>query len=32
MNKALADMKKDGTYKEIFVKWFDEEPKADLGK
>ncbi|MBK3493796.1 amino acid ABC transporter substrate-binding protein [Viridibacillus sp. YIM B01967] len=29
MNNALADMKKDGTYKEIFVKWFDEEPQAD---
>lgn len=29
LNKALADMKKDGTYKKIFVKWFDEEPKAE---
>nr|WP_240793349.1 transporter substrate-binding domain-containing protein [Psychrobacillus vulpis] len=29
LNKALSDMKKDGTYKEIFVKWFDEEPKAE---
>ncbi|MDI2588461.1 transporter substrate-binding domain-containing protein [Psychrobacillus sp. NEAU-3TGS] len=29
LNKALAEMKEDGTYKEIFVKWFDEEPKAE---
>lgn len=29
LNKALDEMKKDGTYKEIFVKWFDEEPKAE---
>ncbi|WP_053363502.1 transporter substrate-binding domain-containing protein [Bacillus sp. FJAT-27251] len=27
INKALSDMKKDGTYREIFVKWFDEEPQ-----
>lgn len=27
MNKHLADMKEDGTYREIFVKWFGEEPK-----
>ncbi|PAQ14028.1 cysteine ABC transporter substrate-binding protein [Bacillaceae bacterium SAOS 7] len=26
LNKILADMKADGTYKEIYVKWFDEEP------
>lgn len=29
LNKALDEMKKDGTYREIFVKWFDEEPKAE---
>ncbi|MEK4485307.1 transporter substrate-binding domain-containing protein [Psychrobacillus sp. FSL H8-0484] len=29
LNKALAEMKEDGTYKEIFVKWFDEEPHAE---
>ncbi|AOH56275.1 cysteine ABC transporter substrate-binding protein [Peribacillus muralis] len=27
LNKHLADMKEDGTYKEIFVKWFGEEPQ-----
>ena len=26
LNDALAEMKKDGKYKEIFVKWFGEEP------
>lgn len=26
VNKALADMKADGTYKKIFVKWFGVEP------
>ncbi len=26
VDKALADMKADGTYKEIFVKWFGVEP------
>lgn len=26
---ALADMKADGTYKTIFVKWFGEEPAAE---
>ncbi|WP_177184480.1 ABC transporter substrate-binding protein [Psychrobacillus sp. OK032] len=29
LNKALDEMKQDGTYKEIFVKWFEEEPKAE---
>lgn len=27
LNKHLADMKEDGTYNEIFVKWFGEEPQ-----
>jgi cystine transport system substrate-binding protein len=27
LNKALKDMKDDGTYKTIFKKWFGEEPK-----
>jgi cystine transport system substrate-binding protein len=26
VDKALADMKEDGTYKKIFVKWFGVEP------
>lgn len=26
LDKALADMKSDGTYKNIFVKWFGVEP------
>ena len=26
IDKALADMKNDGTYKQIYVKWFDVEP------
>ncbi|WP_338752271.1 transporter substrate-binding domain-containing protein [Bacillus sp. FJAT-52991] len=26
LNKILSDMKADGTYKEIYVKWFGEEP------
>lgn len=26
INKALADMKKDGAYRTIFVKWFQTEP------
>ena len=26
LDKALEDMKKDGTYKKIFIKWFDVEP------
>jgi cystine transport system substrate-binding protein len=29
LNKALDDIKKDGTYKKIFIKWFGEEPKAE---
>ncbi|WP_391208837.1 substrate-binding periplasmic protein [Psychrobacillus sp. L4] len=29
LNKALADMKQDGTYKKIFLKWFGEEPVVD---
>lgn len=29
INGALEDMKKDGTYKKIFVKWFGEEPPAE---
>ncbi len=28
INKALADMKKDGTYRTIFVRWFETEPPA----
>lgn len=27
INKVLSEMKEDGTYKEIFVKWFEEEPQ-----
>ncbi len=27
LNKHLADMKEDGTYKKLFVKWFGEEPQ-----
>lgn len=27
LNKHLADMKEDGTYNKIFVKWFGEEPQ-----
>jgi cystine transport system substrate-binding protein len=26
-DKQLADMKADGTYKKIYVKWFGEEPQ-----
>ncbi|MED1443419.1 transporter substrate-binding domain-containing protein [Aeribacillus composti] len=29
LNKALKEMKEDGTYKEIYVKWFDEEPTEE---
>ncbi|MDP4099443.1 transporter substrate-binding domain-containing protein [Paenibacillus sp. P96] len=29
MNKALADMKADGSYDEIFKKWFGEAPPAE---
>lgn len=29
LDKALADIKADGTYKTIFKKWFGEEPSAD---
>lgn len=28
LNRILAEMKEDGTYNEIFVKWFGEEPQA----
>ncbi|MED4351419.1 transporter substrate-binding domain-containing protein [Schinkia azotoformans] len=28
LNRILAEMKEDGTYKEIFVKWFEEEPQS----
>jgi L-cystine transport system substrate-binding protein len=28
VNRILGEMKEDGTYNEIFVKWFDEEPQA----
>jgi L-cystine transport system substrate-binding protein len=28
LNRVLSEMKEDGTYNEIFVKWFDEEPQA----
>jgi len=27
VNEALAEVKEDGTYEEIYVKWFDEEPE-----
>ena len=27
LNQFLAEMKADGTYKNIFVKWFGEEPQ-----
>lgn len=27
LNRILKEMKEDGTYKEIFVKWFEEEPQ-----
>jgi L-cystine transport system substrate-binding protein len=27
VNTVLAEMKEDGTYKDIFVKWFEEEPQ-----
>lgn len=26
VNEAIADMKEDGTYNEIFIKWFEMEP------
>lgn len=26
IDQALTEMKEDGTYRDIFVKWFDEEP------
>lgn len=29
LDKALTDMKADGTYKTIFKKWFGEEPPAE---
>ncbi|MEK4229194.1 substrate-binding periplasmic protein [Solibacillus sp. FSL H8-0538] len=32
LNTALNEMKQDGTYKEIFVKWFDEAPPAQIRK
>lgn len=28
INRILAEMKADGTYTDIFVKWFEEEPQA----
>ena len=28
VNKALGDMKSDGTYKTIYLKWFGIEPTA----
>ncbi|MDN7244673.1 transporter substrate-binding domain-containing protein [Planococcus shenhongbingii] len=28
LNRILAEMKEDGTYNEIFVKWFGEEPQV----
>lgn len=30
VNKALADMKEDGTFAKIYKKWFDAEPPKDL--
>ena len=27
LNRILKEMKEDGTYKDIFVKWFEEEPQ-----
>lgn len=32
VNEALASMKEDGTFAEIYKKWFDEEPPEDLVK
>lgn len=29
VNKALAEMKEDGTYDEIYTKWFGEAPEQD---
>lgn len=29
LNTALQEMKEDGTYEEIFVKWFEETPPAE---
>ncbi|MFL0506090.1 substrate-binding periplasmic protein [Ureibacillus sp. 179-F W5.1 NHS] len=29
LNKALEEMKQDGTYEEIFMKWFEEAPPAE---
>lgn len=29
LNKAVTDMKADGTYETIFVKWFGEKPAAE---
>ena len=28
VNKALAEMKADGSYKALYIKWFGEEPKV----
>ena len=28
VNKALAEMKADGSYKALYIKWFGEEPKT----
>ena len=27
VNKALAEMKDDGTYTKIFKKWFEQDPR-----
>lgn len=32
IDEALNDMQADGTYSEIFEKWFDEEPAAEYTK
>lgn len=29
VNRILAEIKEDGTYRDIFVKWFGEEPPAE---
>lgn len=29
LNEALQEMKDDGTYEEIFIKWFEEAPQAE---
>ena len=30
VNGALAEIKQDGTYEEIYRKWFEEDPPADI--